>query len=119
VEYLLSAPWQGNVRELANAIERAVILSRGSVLLPIAFEDHLRESARPAAGAAQPAGAPTGAPEAEPQPYDLDAIERRAIERALEATGGNRTRAAKLLGISERTLRNKLNTPRPVEAKQA
>jgi DNA-binding NtrC family response regulator len=44
--------------------------------------------------------------------YNLDAIERLAIERALAATGGNRTRAARLLGISERTLRNKLNAPR-------
>ncbi|MEO7986207.1 MAG: helix-turn-helix domain-containing protein [Gemmatimonadales bacterium] len=44
--------------------------------------------------------------------FDLDVIERRAIERALIATGGNRTRAAKLLGISERTLPNKLNVPR-------
>jgi DNA-binding NtrC family response regulator len=44
--------------------------------------------------------------------YNLDALERLAIERALAATGGNRTRAARLLGISERTLRNKLNTPR-------
>ena len=44
--------------------------------------------------------------------YNLDAMERLAIERALAATGGNRTRAARLLGISERTLRNKLNTPR-------
>jgi DNA-binding NtrC family response regulator len=93
--------WPGNVRELANAIERAVILFRGAVLRPSAFDEHLRES-----GQLMPA-----AP-AEPQPYDLDAIERRTIERALEATAGNRTRAAKLLGISERTLRNKLNTPR-------
>jgi DNA-binding NtrC family response regulator len=44
--------------------------------------------------------------------YNLDVIERLAIERALAATGGNRTRAARLLGISERTLRNKLNAPR-------
>lgn len=52
-------------------------------------------------------------------PYDLDAMERRAIERALIATGGNRTRAAKLLGISERTLRNKLNVPRMEVGSQA
>ena len=45
--------------------------------------------------------------------YDLDELERQAIERALVATSGNRTKAAKLLGISERTLRNKLNAPRP------
>jgi two-component system response regulator HydG len=46
--------------------------------------------------------------------YNLEELERRAIERALEATGGNRTRAAKLLGISERTIRNKLNGPKAV-----
>jgi len=44
--------------------------------------------------------------------FNLDEIERRTIERALAATGGNRTRAARLLGISERTLRNKLNNPK-------
>jgi DNA-binding NtrC family response regulator len=44
--------------------------------------------------------------------FNLDELERSAIGRALTATGGNRTRAAKLLGISERTLRNKLNTPK-------
>jgi DNA-binding protein Fis len=41
--------------------------------------------------------------------FDLDVLERDTIVRALSATRGNRTRAAKLLGISERTLRNKLN----------
>jgi DNA-binding NtrC family response regulator len=45
-------------------------------------------------------------------PFSLDALEHLAIERALVATGGNRTKAAKLLGISERTLRNKLNGPK-------
>jgi DNA-binding NtrC family response regulator len=44
--------------------------------------------------------------------FNLDELERSAIGRALTATGGNRTKAAKLLGISERTLRNKLNTPK-------
>ena len=49
---------------------------------------------------------------AESNIFDLDRIEHHAIARALAATHGNRTRAAKLLGISERTLRNKLNTPK-------
>jgi DNA-binding NtrC family response regulator len=100
VQLLQRHRWPGNVRELASAVERAVILSRGRMLQPSAFEEHLRDVA------------PLPAVPVEPMPYDLDAIERRAIDRALEATGGNRTRAAKLLGISERTLRNKLNTPR-------
>ena len=59
------------------------------------------------------ARAPMNEPAAEaPQVFNLDELERKAIERALVATGGNRTRAAKLLGISERTLRNKLNGPK-------
>jgi DNA-binding NtrC family response regulator len=44
--------------------------------------------------------------------FNLEELERCAIDRALTETGGNRTRAAKLLGISERTLRNKLNAPK-------
>jgi DNA-binding NtrC family response regulator len=43
---------------------------------------------------------------------NLEELERMAINRALKATGGNRTRAAKLLGINERTLRNRLNGPK-------
>jgi DNA-binding NtrC family response regulator len=114
VQLLQRYGWPGNVRELANAIERAVILCRGNVLLPSAFEDQLREPGGPVtlAPTAVSIGAEPRTPSAaEPLPFDLDEIERRAIARALEATGGNRTRAAKLLGISERTLRNKLNSP--------
>ena len=113
VQLLQRYGWPGNVRELANAIERAIILCRGNVLLPGAFGDQL---GRPDGPGALPATVPSegqaGTPAgAEPLPFDLDEIERRTIVRALQATGGNRTRAAKLLGISERTLRNKLNSP--------
>jgi two-component system response regulator HydG len=114
VQLLQLYGWPGNVRELANAIERAVILCRGNVLLPSAFADQLREPGGPVTlpAAAVPSVAEAGASSAaEPLPFDLDELERRAIVRALAATGGNRTRAAKLLGISERTLRNKLNSP--------
>jgi DNA-binding NtrC family response regulator len=114
VQFLQRYGWPGNVRELANAIERAVILCRGNMLLPSAFEDQLRDPGGPVTlpAAVAPNVAEAGTPAAaEPLPFDLDEIERRTIVRALEATGGNRTRAAKLLGISERTLRNKLNSP--------
>jgi len=114
VQLLQLYGWPGNVRELANAIERAVILCRGNLLLPSAFDDQLREPGGPltlpATAVPSVAEAET-LPGADPLPFDLDEIERRAIVRALAATGGNRSRAAKLLGISERTLRNKLNSP--------
>ena len=57
-------------------------------------------------------GGSMAAPATVPDAFNLDELERQAIQRALTATGGNRTRAAKLLGISERTLRNKLNPRR-------
>ncbi len=117
LDLLMHHSWPGNVRELANAVERAVILSRGGPLGPELFQGMMDFALRPAAlptptvaslVAAGNAGAgPT--PTAAPAGFNLDELEREAIHRALAATGGNRSRAAKLLGISERTLRNKLN----------
>lgn len=92
-------PWPGNVHELANAVERAVILCRDGLLSPSAFD--LRSGI---------AGADTAVPETPAaEPYDLETLKRDALRRALLATGGRRARAAKILGISERTLRNMLN----------
>jgi DNA-binding NtrC family response regulator len=100
LEVVRQRPWPGNVRELANAVERAVLLSRGAALGPEAF-------LLPVVPAAQDAA--TG--QAEAVTLNLRDLERKTIERALVATGGHRQRAAELLGISERTLRNKLNGP--------
>ena len=101
LELLQRRSWQGNIRELANVIERAVILCRSGQLLPAAVSE-IQEGG-PAAKAAPPVpDGPAGAP------INLKELEHIAIERALTATGGHRTRAAELLGISERTLRNKL-----------
>jgi DNA-binding NtrC family response regulator len=133
IDLLLRHSWPGNVRELANAVERAVILSRGGVLRPEAFQGILEAvvsrpavavppapGLMPAPGGPAPMGAATNAgapvPSAASESFNLDELERLAIIRALQATGGNRTRAAKLLGISERTLRNKLNNPREAGA---
>ena len=101
LELLQRRSWQGNIRELANVIERAVILCRSGQLLPAAVSE-IQEGG-PAVKVAPPVpDAPAGAP------INLKELEHIAIERALAATGGHRTRAAELLGISERTLRNKL-----------
>jgi DNA-binding NtrC family response regulator len=110
IDLLLRHAWPGNVRELKNAVERAVILSRGGVLPPAAFQGVLEAAGRvPEAPGWRAAPGRPDSPETAGEPFDLQEIERRAIRRALLATNNNRTRAARLLGISERTLRNKLN----------
>lgn len=114
--------WPGNVRELQHAVERAVILSNGPVLGPECFED-LRPLKQPAA--ALPSVSANALHDAhrfpaETTPLDvMDGIVLRTlnvedaefalIRRALELTNDNRTKAAAHLGMSVRTLRNKLN----------
>lgn len=98
--------WPGNVRELAHAVERAVILSEGPVLTARAF-DAGGDQARP--GTATSAGLTHADHGTVLHSVDLKAAETALIRAALEQTGQNRTRAAELLGISVRTLRNKLN----------
>lgn len=94
VNYLLNAPWEGNVRELANAIERAVIISRGNL---ITAADFPTESPLPAAEVALPA-----------EGIDLTRMERGLLLQALDRAGNNLTRAARLLGIGRGALRYRL-----------
>lgn len=106
---LRTRDWPGNVRELQHAVERAVILNRGPLLGPAAFtegppEEIARERAEPEGNGNHP--------RITLRSFSLSAAESVLIERALEWTQGNRTRASRLLGISDRTLRNKLNRPR-------
>ena len=108
--------WPGNVRELQNAIERAVILCPdGEDLQPEHLGNPLSEAAPIPAPAslsvpesATAAPAPS-APVVDGQMVSLSALEQQHILRALQHCKGNRTHAAKVLGISIRTLRNKLN----------
>src|SRR5690606_29497388 len=106
LEALQAHSWPGNVRELAHAVERAVILSPGPTIQADAFDFGLMARAPKAPGTqAEPNGA------AHFHTLNIAEVEQALIQRALEATGNNRTRAAELLGISVRTLRNKLNRP--------
>lgn len=92
-------PWPGNVRELRNVIERALLLSSGDALEAADFEVLLHGAA------------PRGAPVAFQLPeggVDLEKLEQELIRQALERTGGNRTRAAALLGLSRHALRYRL-----------
>lgn len=85
--------WPGNVRELENVLQRAVLLSENPVLAP---EDLEFDPVEDLAEAAIPL-------------MSIEAMERQMIQKALATTEGNRTRAAEILGISVRTLRNKLH----------
>ncbi len=97
IETLTSWPWPGNVRELRNVIERGVLLAQGS---HITLED-LGENDQKSPAINQDPVAPD-------KIMTLDEMEKIMIQQALGHTDGNRTHAAKLLGISVRTLRNKL-----------
>ena len=94
---LMQMPWKGNVRELENVIERAVLMRKEGV---IGKENlFIDENSRPAEGGGY-AFIPT---------FPLREMEKKVILHALDQTNGNRTHAAEMLGISVRTLRNKLN----------
>ena len=96
MQHLTAYPWPGNVRELENAIERGVILMRGNHLteksLPLALQKHFQEN--PQAGAAKPA--------------TLQEAEKVLIKQTLKETDGNKSEAARRLGITRKTLQNKL-----------
>ncbi|WP_025323226.1 sigma-54-dependent transcriptional regulator [Deferrisoma camini] len=97
MDLLVRHDWPGNVRELQNAVERAVILCLGERITPQELPPALQGAAAAAPQAPIPAG-----------PRTLKDAERELILRTLEQTGGNRTRAAQILGISRQTLINKL-----------
>jgi DNA-binding NtrC family response regulator len=96
--------WPGNVRELRNVLERALILSAGSVLdvehLPPEFVEEAEKS-EPSALAAVGLTLPSSG-------VRLEDIERDLVRQALDATGGNQVRAARLLGISRDALRTRM-----------
>ena len=106
LDRLLSAAWPGNVREMRNVIERAMLLARGA---PALGPEHLPADLRKPGGAGGGGGGGGGSGgERRHLPLTLADVERQHIERALRFHGGNRTRAAQELGISRATLINKI-----------
>jgi len=96
LSWLRKQEWRGNIRELKNSIQRAVLMSSQSILTPQDFGSEEMD-------------APEEKREEDSSTLSLREMEKNLIFHALEKTNGNRTHAAKILGISIRTLRNKLS----------
>jgi two-component system response regulator AtoC len=95
---LLGYSWPGNARELRNVIERAMVLEHGSLIEPTSLIlDQLSAPASASEEAEDDAGI-----------VPLEEMERRLVDRAMQAAGNNQTRAAELLGVSRDQLRYRL-----------
>jgi two-component system, response regulator FlrC len=134
---MLAHPWRGNVRELENSMHRAVLLSRDGIITPESIQLRDAETGAIGNGADRNSAAGNGgAGQAPVAPQDAEpplvgrtvaAVERDLILDTLCHTLGNRTHAANILGISIRTLRNKLklysqdgsSIPMPGEAERS
>jgi DNA-binding NtrC family response regulator len=97
LDALMNYPWPGNIRELKNAIERVVLLCTEKEIGPDHIEISLEKVPADPAIISLPVGTP------------LEEAERVLVQKTLCATGGNKTKAAKLLGISLRAFYNKLH----------
>ncbi|MEK6534196.1 MAG: sigma-54 dependent transcriptional regulator [Thermodesulfobacteriota bacterium] len=98
LDLLVRYDWPGNIRELENCIERAVIMAREEAIVPADFPPQIRMLSM------------EGERDGFDIPYgiSLDEMERALIVKTLAETGGNRTKTAEVLGINRRTLQNKL-----------
>ncbi len=98
LDLLVRYDWPGNIRELENCIERAVVIARGEIVAPADLPARIQalSSEKEDSGVRFPSG------------ISLQEVEKALILRTLEDTGGNRSRAAEILGINRRTLQNKL-----------
>ncbi len=101
LDALVRAPWTGNVRQLRNVLEHAVLFSTGEVIgkanLPAAIRFQPPEGATAANVQLPPGG------------VALEAVERSLIVQALQRTGGNQSEAAQLLSVSRHVLRTRMN----------
>jgi two-component system response regulator HydG len=102
MDVLVNYDWPGNVRELENAIERAVILATGEHItetqLPLNITEQYDDLEKRSTGATQILDGT----------HSLQDIEKEAILAALSASNGNKAEAARRLGVTRKTLHNKL-----------
>jgi DNA-binding NtrC family response regulator len=136
IDLLKAYPWPGNVRELENIMQRCLLITKGPLILAEDLPPRLRSRPEPKALDVEEAApaVTAGPPETEPvveaprapvpaekpesprrassrlETLDLQELERRAIQQALEETGGNLSHVVRLLGIGRTTLYRKLKT---------
>jgi len=107
MDLMMRYDWPGNIRELENAVERAILLCRGEYISP----EDLPHPVKSTEGEGQPrVFIPSG--------MTLREVEREVILQALDETEGNRTQTARILGISRKTLQNKLKEYRIQEGEK-
>ena len=99
--------WPGNIRELRNFCENAVVLRRGGSLTEYDLEPKFRGET-PLANHGAPSGEHAPLPLAAPNSLSVEENEKRLLREALLKARGNRTKAAELMGVSRRTLHRKL-----------
>jgi two-component system response regulator AtoC len=99
MRHLQAYPWPGNIRELRNFAENAVVLRRGGKLSEFDLEPKFRGETAPPPSMVTPTPA---------NPFSVEDNEKRLLREALMKARGNRTKAATLLGISRRTLHRKI-----------
>ena len=112
MDLLTSFPWPGNVRELRTAIEHGVVMSSGSKLMLRHLPASLRGAPLILPGSRAASGEPLPPPKKAspfPESLNLQDTESRFVREALRRSGENRSAAARLLGISRRTLHRKLH----------
>jgi DNA-binding NtrC family response regulator len=98
IERLQTFSWPGNIRELSNFMRRVLSLHQDALIDAACFDKEFR-----------PLGKERPAPQAMPAPgIPIHLLEKMHLENTLALTNGNRTHAAEMLGISLRTMRNKI-----------
>ena len=105
---LVRHAWPGNVRELSNVIERAVVLARAASIEPADLPRHIQGGH---GGARTGPDAATGTVIPVPLGTPLKQVEEMLIRKTLEATDGDKSMTARLLGIHSRTICRKLDKP--------
>jgi Nif-specific regulatory protein len=105
IKALTEFHWSGNVRELQNVVERAFILAEGSIIEKLHLDQNIQ-----CASEVKVAAAPVVVKAVDFQHITLEELEKGHIMGTLESLGGNKTKTAKVLGITVKTLYNKLHS---------